>query len=223
MTLRLLSRLAAERDFAAWREALLGGKPVIDTENRPARHTALRGARIPPPKCATRCKARKRFQDQLRDGKTLQAHRESGHGRLRSRPAPARRRPGRCARRALRSEYRSAGSGRALEGVDLASTLFVLSPPRPFTTQETMANARPQRPGREGLHRRYRERRSGEGVRRAGSLSNVGLGRRALLFVGGGPWRCAPWVRIRSRISRRGKAGRRALRAGRARKRTFRC
>src|SRR6185295_9481557 len=44
MTLRLLARLAAERGFAEWREALLAGKPVNNTENRPAWHTALRAS-----------------------------------------------------------------------------------------------------------------------------------------------------------------------------------
>ena len=42
MTLRLLAKLAAERGFAEWREALLSGKPINNTENRPAWHTALR-------------------------------------------------------------------------------------------------------------------------------------------------------------------------------------
>jgi glucose-6-phosphate isomerase len=45
MTLRLMARLAEERGFAEWRAALLGGKPVNDTENRPAWHTALRAGR----------------------------------------------------------------------------------------------------------------------------------------------------------------------------------
>ena len=40
MTLRLLANLAAERGFAEWRDALLAGKPVNNTENRAAWHTA---------------------------------------------------------------------------------------------------------------------------------------------------------------------------------------
>ncbi|HEX2199509.1 MAG TPA: hypothetical protein VHG88_12960 [Burkholderiales bacterium] len=36
VTLRLLAKLAAERDFAQWRDALLAGKPVNDTEQRAA-------------------------------------------------------------------------------------------------------------------------------------------------------------------------------------------
>src|SRR5262249_41265801 len=47
MTLRLLVRLAAERGFAEWREALLAGKAINNTESRPAWHTALRAADAP--------------------------------------------------------------------------------------------------------------------------------------------------------------------------------
>ena len=41
MTPRLLARLADERGFGEWREALLSGKPINNTENRAAWHTAL--------------------------------------------------------------------------------------------------------------------------------------------------------------------------------------
>ena len=44
-TLRLLAHLAEERGFAEWREALLAGKPVNNTENRAAWHTELRSGR----------------------------------------------------------------------------------------------------------------------------------------------------------------------------------
>ena len=44
MTLRLLSHLAEERGLAAWRDALLGGKRINNTEDRAAWHTALRAA-----------------------------------------------------------------------------------------------------------------------------------------------------------------------------------
>ena len=42
MTLRLLAHLADERGFAEWREALLAGSTINNTENRAAWHTALR-------------------------------------------------------------------------------------------------------------------------------------------------------------------------------------
>jgi len=42
VTLRLLSRLAGERGFAQWREALLSGQKINSTEDRAAWHTALR-------------------------------------------------------------------------------------------------------------------------------------------------------------------------------------
>src|SRR2546428_1561785 len=47
MTLRLLANLANERGFAEWREALLSGKPINNTENRAAWHTALRASDAP--------------------------------------------------------------------------------------------------------------------------------------------------------------------------------
>src|SRR5258707_7309173 len=47
ITLRLLSHLAEERGLAGWRDALLTGKVVNSTENRPAWHTALRSATPP--------------------------------------------------------------------------------------------------------------------------------------------------------------------------------
>ena len=45
LTVRLLARLAAERGFAAWREALFSGQPVNSTENRAARHAELRSGK----------------------------------------------------------------------------------------------------------------------------------------------------------------------------------
>src|SRR5574340_1277901 len=47
MTLRLLAHLAQERGFYEWREALLAGKHVNDTEDRAAWHTALRAPDAP--------------------------------------------------------------------------------------------------------------------------------------------------------------------------------
>src|SRR5207253_3370163 len=47
ITLRLLSHLAEERGLAGWRDALLSGKVVNSTENRPAWHTALRASSPP--------------------------------------------------------------------------------------------------------------------------------------------------------------------------------
>src|SRR5258707_15428398 len=48
MTLRLLANLAAERGLPAWRDALLSGQPVNNTENRAAWHTALRAGSSAP-------------------------------------------------------------------------------------------------------------------------------------------------------------------------------
>ena len=48
LTLRLLARLAAERGFEEWREALFSGKKINTTEDRAVTHTALRAS---PVKC----------------------------------------------------------------------------------------------------------------------------------------------------------------------------
>jgi glucose-6-phosphate isomerase len=68
VTLRLLVRLAAERGFAEWREALLAGEPVNNTENRPAWHTALRAADAPAEVLQTLDRMRK-FASELRGAK----------------------------------------------------------------------------------------------------------------------------------------------------------
>ena len=46
--LRLLGELARERDLAGWRDALFDGAPVNSTENRAARHAALRAGDAAP-------------------------------------------------------------------------------------------------------------------------------------------------------------------------------
>src|SRR4051794_16556931 len=46
--LRLLAHLGEERGFAEWRDALLSGGHINNTEDRPAWHTALRAAHPPP-------------------------------------------------------------------------------------------------------------------------------------------------------------------------------
>jgi glucose-6-phosphate isomerase len=140
MTLRLLAKLAGERGFEGWREALLAGKPVNDTENRAAWHTALRAADAPPEVVETLSRARKHVC-QLRETKRYTRIVNLGTGGSDLGP--------RLLADALGDgtlEVRFAANvdpkdlERALEGADPASTLFVVVS-KTFTTQETMANA----------------------------------------------------------------------------------
>ena len=144
MTLRLLAKLAAERGFAEWREALLSGKPVNNTENRAAWHTALRAPDAP-----------KEVKDTLQRAKTL-ASRLRSEGRYKrvvnlgtggSDLGPRLLADALAAgKEAGPLEVRFAANvdpkdlERALEGADPAGTLFVVAS-KTFTTQETMSNA----------------------------------------------------------------------------------
>ena len=140
MTLRLLARLAAQRGFAEWRDALLSGEPVNDTENRPAWHTALRAAEAPEQVRATLQRATG-LASRLREEKRYKRIVNLGTGGSDLGP--------RLLSDALGDgvvEVRFAANvdpkdlARALEGAEPASTLFVVVS-KTFTTQETMANA----------------------------------------------------------------------------------
>jgi glucose-6-phosphate isomerase len=140
MTLRLLARLAAERDFAAWREALLSGKPVNDTENRPAWHTALRAAN-PPAEARDTLQRAKALATRLRSEKRYKRIVNLGTGGSDLGP----RLLADCLQDKVLDVRFAANIDpndlqRALEGADPASTLFVLVS-KTFTTQETMTNA----------------------------------------------------------------------------------
>jgi glucose-6-phosphate isomerase len=140
MTLRLLVRLAAERGFAEWREALLTGKPINNTENRPAWHTALRASGAPTEvretlqraeALAARVRSEKRYKRIVNLGTggsdlgpRLLAD-ALGDGTLDVRFA---------------ANVDPKDLERALDGADPASTLVVVVS-KTFTTQETMANA----------------------------------------------------------------------------------
>jgi glucose-6-phosphate isomerase len=140
MTLRLLARLAVERGFAEWREALLTGKPVNNTENRPAWHTALR-APNPPTEVRETLQRAKALAVRVRGEKRYKRIVNLGTGGSDLGPR-------------LLADVLGDGSlevrfaanidpkdlGRALDGADPASTLVVVVS-KTFTTQETMANA----------------------------------------------------------------------------------
>jgi glucose-6-phosphate isomerase len=139
MTLRLLSHLAEERGFAEWRDALLSGKVVNDTEHRAAWHTALRAANPPAEvgetlarmrNLASEC--RKRFKRVVNLG--------TGGSDLGPRLLADALSDGELdVRFAANVDPRDLG--RALAGAKPDETLFVIAS-KTFTTQETMANAR---------------------------------------------------------------------------------
>jgi glucose-6-phosphate isomerase len=140
MTLRLLANLAGERGFAAWRQALLEGKPVNNTEDRPAWHTALRSS-TPPAEVAQTLARMKALASKLRSERRFKRIVNLGTGGSDLGP--------RLLADALGDgsvDVRFAANvdpkdlERALEGAEPQTTLFVVAS-KTFTTQETMANA----------------------------------------------------------------------------------
>jgi len=140
ITLRLLSHLAEERGLAEWRDALLAGRVVNSTENRPAWHTALRAA-SPPKEVADTLARMRSLVEKLRNEKKIRRVVNLGTGGSDLGP--------RLLADALadgRLDVRFAANvdphdlERSLEGATPDSTLFVIAS-KTFTTQETMANA----------------------------------------------------------------------------------
>ena len=140
MTLRLLANLAKERGFAEWREALLTGKPLNNTENRAAWHTALR-APDSPREVKETLRRMKALASRLRSEKRFKRIVNLGTGGSDLGP--------RLVADALGDstlDVRFAANvdpkdlERALEGAEPASTLFIVAS-KTFTTQETMSNA----------------------------------------------------------------------------------
>jgi glucose-6-phosphate isomerase len=140
MTLRLLARLAEERGFAGWREALLSGKPVNNTENRAAWHTALRsGSNKDVLETLGRMKS---IVSRLRSEKTFTRIVNLGTGGSDLGPrllADALGDATLDVRFAANVDPRDLE--RAIEGADPQRTLVIVVS-KTFTTQETMANAR---------------------------------------------------------------------------------
>jgi len=140
MTLRLLARLADERGFAQWRDALLSGKKVNSTEDRPAWHTALRTGGSLPPEVRQTLARMKSLSEKIRSEGKIRRIVNLGTGGSDLGP--------RLLADALSDgqlDVRFAANvdpldlKRALEGAEPASTLFVVAS-KTFTTQETMAN-----------------------------------------------------------------------------------
>ena len=141
MTLRLLARLAEERGFAAWREALLSGKPVNPSENRAAWHTALRAGKDAPVEVQDALSKIKNLSFTLRTKKPFTRIINLGVGGSDLGP--------RLLCDALGDgmlDVRFVANAdplelaRALEGAAPEATLFIVVS-KSFTTQETMANA----------------------------------------------------------------------------------
>ena len=146
MTLRLLAHLADERGFGEWREALLAGKPINNTENRAAWHTALRAADAPREVTETLERMRA-LARRLRGERRFKRIVNLGTGGSDLGP--------RLLADALADgtiDVRFAANvdprdlERALDGADPAETLVIIVS-KTFTTQETMANAERARQG----------------------------------------------------------------------------
>ena len=144
MTLRLLAHLADERGLADWRAALLAGKPINNTENRAAWHTALRAANAPREvgetlermrALASRLRAERRFKRVVNLGTggsdlgprlladAFTSNKDAGTLDVR-----------------FAANVDPRDLERALEGAHPAETLVIIAS-KTFTTQETLANA----------------------------------------------------------------------------------
>jgi glucose-6-phosphate isomerase len=140
LTLRLLSRLAEERGFAEWREALLSGREVNDTEHRGAWHAALRSS-SPPAEVRQTLERMRSLAGRIRKERRFRRIVNLGTGGSDLGP--------RLVADALSDgalDVRFAANvdprdfARAVEGARPDETLFIIAS-KTFTTQETMANA----------------------------------------------------------------------------------
>ena len=139
ITLRLLAHLAEERGFAEWRDALLSGKDVNSTENRPAWHTALRKS-SPPREVADTLQRMRALADGVRAGKFRRVvNLGTGGSDLGPRLLADALADGKLDVR-FAANVDPHDLERALEGATPDQTLFVIAS-KTFTTQETMSNA----------------------------------------------------------------------------------
>jgi glucose-6-phosphate isomerase len=139
MTLRLLANLATERGLPEWRDALLSGKEINTSEKRAAWHTALRSGALP--EVLRTLQTMRDLVSKIRSEKKFKRIVNLGTGGSDLGP--------RLLADALGDgalDVRFAANvdphdlGRALEGAEPATTLFIVVS-KTFTTQETMANA----------------------------------------------------------------------------------
>ena len=142
MTLRLLTHLAAERGFAEWREALLSGSEVNNTEKRAAWHTALRAGDSAPKEVKDTLGRMKVLSEKARQFKRV-INLGTGGSDLGPRLlVDALARGGEAGALDVRfaANVDPKDLERALAGAEPQSTLFIIAS-KTFTTQETMANA----------------------------------------------------------------------------------
>jgi len=139
MTLRLLSHLAEERGLAEWRDALLSGKIVNSTENRPAWHTALRAA-SPPKEVAATLGRMRALVKAAHSGKYKRVVNLGTGGSDLGPRLLVDALGGKTLEVRFAANVDPQDLQRALEGAAPDSTLFVVAS-KTFTTQETMANA----------------------------------------------------------------------------------
>jgi len=141
MTIRLLAKLAAERGFAARREALLSGKVVNETENRAAWHTALRAGDAAPSEVRETLRHMKDLAFRARNEKRFDRVINLGTG---GSDLGSRLLADAFADGALDVRFAANADpldlSRALEGASPQRTLFIVAS-KTFTTQETIANA----------------------------------------------------------------------------------
>jgi len=166
LTLRLLAHLGEERGFAEWRDALLSGGHINNTEDRPAWHTALRAAH-PPPEVHETLERMGALARRLREERRFTRIVSLGTGGSDLGP--------RLLADALADgqlDVRFAANvdprdlERALEGAQPAQTLVIVVS-KTFTTQETMANA--ARAKRWGAQHFYAVSANVEAARRFGA------------------------------------------------------
>ncbi len=155
ITLRLLSNLAGERGLPAWRDALLSGQKVNNTENRAAWHSALRAGSSAPPEVKETLSRIKKITEKIRSEKTFKRIVNLGTGGSDLGP--------RLLADALGDgalDVRFAANAdpldlqRALQGADPATTLFIVAS-KTFATQETLANALAARKWLQGKNHFY--------------------------------------------------------------------
>jgi glucose-6-phosphate isomerase len=138
LTLRLLSHLAEERGLAEWREALLSGGTVNNTEKRAAWHTALRAAK-PPAEVAETLERMKALAAKVRQTFKRVVNLGTGGSDLGPRLLADALADGQLdVRFAANVDPRD--FARAVQGAKPQETLFIIAS-KTFTTQETMANA----------------------------------------------------------------------------------
>ena len=151
-TLLLLAQLALERDLAGWREAMFSGKPVNSTEQRAARHTALRAGAEAPEEVRDVLSRMRGLASLLHSGElrgatarpfTRLVNLGIGGSDLGPRLAVDALRESANSRCAVNfaANVDSLELARALEGADAGTTLFAVVS-KTFTTHETLANAR---------------------------------------------------------------------------------